>query len=99
MKDLVSVIILSTIFVRGKMYKDGDKVEVNKREAQELISRGVAADEADVEIEEDTTIPIEKMLKDDLIEYAVKELGLDVNSDMKKQDILDLINEYDNGEE
>lgn len=34
-KKLVTVTILSTIFVRGEMYKVGDEVQVNEREANE----------------------------------------------------------------
>ncbi len=97
-EKLVTVLILSTIFVRGVMYKEGDEVEVNVREAKELINRGVATDEAEVTVEEDTTVAIEDMLKDDLIEYAV-ELGIEVPSGATKKDIIELINALDDENE
>jgi hypothetical protein len=96
-KDLVTITILSTIFVRGEMYKEGEEVEVNPREAKELIARGVATDEKDVEIEEDTTVAIEDMKKNDLVEYAA-ELGIDVPSSATKAEIIELINEFDEDE-
>jgi hypothetical protein len=96
-KDLVTITILSTIFVRGDMYKEGEEVEVNQREAKELITRGVATDEKDVEIEEDTTVAIEDMLKPDLFEYA-ESLGIDVPSSATKAEIIELINELDKDE-
>ena len=37
-KDLVTITILSTIFVRGDMYKEGEEVEVNQREAKENLA-------------------------------------------------------------
>lgn len=96
-EKLITIMILSTIFVRGKMYKEGKEVEVNKREAKELISRGVATDEADVEIEEDTTVAIEDMKKNDLVEYAAS-LGIDVPSKANKDEIIELIYALDDEE-
>lgn len=97
MEKLVTVMILSAIFVRGQMYKEGEEVEVNPREAKELIARGVATDETDVEIEEDTTVAIEDMKKNDLVEYAA-ELGIDVPGSATKAEIIELINELDEDE-
>lgn len=97
-KDLVTLTILSTIFVRGEMFKEGDEVEVNKREAVELLNRGVATDETDVDIEEDTTVAIEDMKKNDLVEYAAS-LGIDVPSKANKDEIIELINSLDEDEE
>lgn len=99
-EKLVTVLILSTIFVRGKMYKEGEEVEVNEREAKELINRGVATDEADVSVEEDTedtTVAIEDMKKNDLVEYAA-ELGIDVPSNATKAEIIELIKAADDEE-
>jgi hypothetical protein len=93
-KKLVTVTILSTIFVRGEMYKVGDEVQVNEREAKELINRGVATDEAEVEIEEDTTKPIEKMNKQELLDYA-EELGIELEDGMTKAQIIEAINAED----
>lgn len=99
MKDTVLVLILSTIFVRGEMYEEGSHVEVNTREAKELINRGVASleVETDIEITEDETLgditkPIEKMNKTELLNYAA-ELNLEVNETMTKADLIKLINE------
>lgn len=99
-EKLITVLILSTIFVRGKMYKEGDEVQVNEREAKELINRGVATDETDVTVEEDTTVAIEDMKKNDLVEYAA-ELGIDVPSSATKAEIIELIKAADDedGEE
>lgn len=94
MAKLVTVMILSTIFVRGKMYKEGEEVEVNEREAKELIGRGVATDETEVNVTEDTTVAIEDMKKNDLVEYAA-ELGIDVPSKATKDEIIELINALD----
>ena len=96
-EKLITIMILSTIFVRGEMYKEGQEVEVNEREAKELISRGVATDEADVEIEEDTTVAIEDMKKNDLVEYAAS-LGIDVPSKANKDKIIELIYALDDEE-
>jgi hypothetical protein len=93
-EKLVLITILSTIFVRGEMFKVGDEVEVNEREAKELINRGVAADEAEVEIEEDTTKPIEKMNKQELLDYAA-ELEVEVEEGMTKAQIIEAINAED----
>ena len=90
-EKLVTVLMLSSIFVRGEMYKEGQEVQVNEREAKELINRGVATDERDVTVEEDITVPIEKMKKDELIEYA-KSQGIDVPDEATKADIITLIN-------
>ena len=79
MEKLVKVTILSSIFVRGEMFKEGQEVEVNEREAKELLARGVATDEAEIGIEEDPTIPLEKMKRDELLAYA-KKLGLEVST-------------------
>lgn len=86
------IIILSAIFVRGTMCdveaqltvsKDSDikNDKINLREAQELVNRGVAADEADIEIEEDNTVPIEKLKRDDLVEYVTSDAGLGLEID------------------
>lgn len=93
-EKLVLITILSTIFVRGEMYKKGQEVEVNEREAKELINRGVAIDEAEIEIEEDTTKPIEKMNKQELLDYAT-ELGVEVEESMTKAQIIKAINAED----
>ncbi|MBD3843541.1 MAG: hypothetical protein IE909_17005 [Campylobacterales bacterium] len=99
-EKLITVLILSTIFVRGKMYKEGDEVQVNEREAKELINRGVATDETDVTVEEDTTVAIEDMKKNELVEYAA-ELGIDVPGNATKAEIIELIKAADDedGEE
>lgn len=100
-EKLVTVLILSTIFVRGKMYKEGEEVEVNEREAKELINRGVATDEADVSVEEDTddtTVAIEDMKKNDLVEYAAS-LGIDVPGSATKAEIIEMIKAADEDEE
>jgi hypothetical protein len=100
MSKKVTVIMLTSLFVRGVMYSKGDEVEVNQREAQELINRGAATDEANVGVSEDTTVAIEDMKKDDLIKYAT-ELGIDVPSKVTKDEIIELINALDDedGEE
>jgi len=92
MSKLITITMLTSLFVRGEMFKEGDEVEVNEREAQELINRGVATDETEVEIQEDTTVAIEDMKKNDLVEYAT-ELGIDVPSKANKDEIIALINE------
>lgn len=97
-EKLVTILILSTIFVRGEMYKVGDEVEVNEREARELINRGVATDETEVNVTEDTTVAIEDMKKNDLVEYAA-ELGIDVPSKATKDEIIELINALDDEED
>lgn len=88
---LVTVLILSSIFVHGKMFKEGEEVEVNEREAKELIGRGVASDETEVGIDEDKTIALEDMKKNDLVEYAA-ELGINVPGSATKAEIIELIN-------
>jgi hypothetical protein len=97
-EKLVTILILSTIFVRGEMYKEGDEVEVNEREVRELINRGVATDETEVNVTEDTTVAIEDMKKNDLVEYAA-ELGIDVPSKATKDEIIELINALDDEED
>ena len=92
MSKVVTITMLTSLFVRGEMYKEGEEVEVNEREAQELINRGVATDETKVEIQEDTTVAIEDMKKNDLVEYAAS-LGIDVPSKANKDEIIVLINE------
>jgi len=92
MSKKVTVIMLTSLFVRGAMYKKGDEVEVNQREAQELLSRGVATDEALLQVTEDETMkPIEDMTKAELIAYA-GEIGVDVSDGMKKDEIIEAIN-------
>lgn len=91
-KGLITVMILSEIFVRGKMLKKGELVEVNEREAKELINRGVATDE--LKKEEDITVPIEDMKKDELIEYA-ESLGIEVPGNATKADIIEMIRELE----
>lgn len=101
--DLVKVIILSAIFVRGKMFKEGEEVEVNKREAKELLSRGVATDEKEVEIKSSNfnemtlkelgEVDYEKLNKDPLIEFATA-CGLEISSETKPE-IYELIEEVD----
>jgi len=103
MEKLIVVAILSSIFVRGEMYKKGDEVKVNKREAHELVTRGVAeyaesTVEVDVDIDDDNIIAIEDMKKNDLVEYA-SELGIDVPSKATKEQIIDLINALDDEDE
>ena len=95
-KDLVKVMILSSIFVRGEMFKKGDVVEVNKREAAELISRGKATEdiEVDVGIEgisfnemtlaELAEVNYKELNKDPLIEYATA-CGLEIGDENKKE--------------
>lgn len=104
MKDSVLVLILSTIFVRGEMIEEGSQIEVNSREAKELVNRGVASLEVETDVGisedenledenlEDSTKPIEKMTKAELLAYAA-ELNLDVNDQMTKADLIKLINE------
>jgi len=89
----VTVIMLTSLYVRGVMYKEGDEVEVNEREAQELINRGVATDETSVDVTEDTTVAIEDMKKNDLVEYA-NELGIDVPGSATKAEIIELVNNF-----
>jgi len=98
MSKKVTVIMLTSLFVRGVMYAKGDEVEVNEREAQELINRGAATDEANVDVTEDTTVAIEDMKKNDLVEYAT-ELGIDVPSSATKAEIIELINALDDEED
>lgn len=95
-KDLVKVMILSSIFVRGKMFKKGDVVEVNKREAAELISRGKATKdiEVDVGIEgitfnemtlaELAEVKYKDLKRDLLIEYATA-CGLEIEDENMKE--------------
>lgn len=104
MKDTVLVLILSTIFVRGEMIEEGSQIEVNSREAKELVNRGVASLEVETDVEiseeenseeedlENTTKPIEKMTKTELLIYAA-ELNLEVHDQMTKADLIKLINE------
>ena len=94
MEKQVKVIILSSIFVRGEMFEVGSEVEVNEREAKELISRGVATDETNIAIEEDTLKTLEEMTVKELIDYAT-ELGIEVPKNPKKQELIDLINSDD----
>jgi len=92
MKNLVTIILLKSLMIGGEMCKVGDEVEVTPKEAKELIARGVATDEADVEVTEDETMkPIEDMTKAELIAYA-DEIGVDVNDGMKKDEIIEAIN-------
>lgn len=92
-----------SLFVRGQMLAKGEIVEVNKREAYELISRGVAEHaeptiEVDVDIDDNSLVAIEDMTKNDLIEYAT-ELGIDIPSKANKAEIIDLINAFDGEDE
>jgi hypothetical protein len=98
MSKKVTVIMLTSLFVRGVMYSKCYEVEVNEREAQELINRGAATDEANVGVSEDTTVAIEDMKKDDLVEYAT-ELGIDVPSTATKAEIIELIKKSDDEED
>ena len=100
-EKLITVLILSTIFVRGKMYKEGDEVQVNEREAKELINRGVATDETDVTVEEDTTVAIEDMEQEELYKYAKPILGNKISKKSSKEEIIAALNEADDedGEE
>ena len=91
MEKLVKVLILSSIFVRGNMLKEGEEVEVNVREAKELISRGVATDETDILVEADNSKALEEMTKKELLEYATS-IGIEVSDKLNKQEIIDLIN-------
>lgn len=95
---VVTLLMVSSIFVRGTMFKAGEKVEVNEREAKELLARGVATDEAEIGIEEDTTIPLEKMKRDELLAYANK-LGLEVSEAATKVQIIEIINASNDDEE
>ncbi len=84
------------LFVRGEVVKKGEIVEVNKREAYELISRGVAeyaepTIEVDVDVDGDNMVAIEDMNKNNLVEYA-NELGIDVPNKATKEQIIELIN-------
>lgn len=88
---LVTVLILSSIFVHGKMFKEGEEVEVNEREAKELIGRGVATDETEVEVIEDRTVSLEEMKKDELFEYAAS-IGIDFPSNITKAEMIEIIN-------
>lgn len=95
-EKLITIMILSTIFVRGEMYKEGQEVEVNEREAKELISRGVATDEADVEITGDTSsfnemtleelgeVDYRDLKKDPLVEFATA-CGLEISGENMKE--------------
>ena len=89
MEKSVKVIILSSIFVRGEMFEVGSEVEVNEREAQELISRGVATDETNIAIEEDNLKPIEEMTKKELVDYA-NSIGIEASDKLTKQELIDL---------
>lgn len=91
MEKLVKVLILSSIFVRGEMFEVGSEVEVNEREAKELISRGVATDETNIAIEEDNLKTLEEMTKKELLEYAAS-IGIEASDKLNKQEIIDLIN-------
>ena len=91
-------IIKKAIFVRGKAYKVGSDIELNEREAQELLARGVISDEVDVAVTEDITVAIEDMKKNDLVEYATK-LGIDVPGKATKDEIIELINTLDDEED
>jgi hypothetical protein len=102
----ITIIILSTIFVRGKMYKEGEEVNVTEKEAKELIARGVATDEADVEITGGDTVSFNEMTleelgevnytklnKDLLVEFA-RACGLTIEDESKK-DIYLLLEDVD----
>ena len=84
-------IIKRAIFVRGKAYKVGSSIELNEREAKELLTRGVIATDGDVELD---ITPIEALKKNDLVEYAAT-LGIDVPSKATKDEILELIREIE----
>ena len=94
MEKRIKVTILSSIFVRGEMFKEGQEVEVNEREAKELISRGVATDETNIAIKEDNLKPIEEMTKKELVDYA-SSIGLEASDKLTKQELIDLINSDD----
>lgn len=91
MEQLVKITILSSIFVRGEMFKEGEEVEVNPREAKELIARGIATDETDISVEEDNLQTLEEMTKKELLSYA-EQLGIEASDRLNKQEIIDLIN-------
>lgn len=95
-KDKVRVMLLATIFVRGEMLKKGAVVEVNKREAKELITREKATTDIEQSIEvhgdEDTMKPIEDMKKDELLEYAATLPNVEVDESMTKAVIIEAIN-------
>lgn len=108
-KKIAQIMITSSIFVRGVMCSK-DKVlkvvdnpnikndEINLREAQELISRGKATEDVEIDLniesDEDTTKPLEEMKKDELIAYA-NEIGIDIPAGATKAEIIDLINADD----
>ncbi len=92
-QKLVTLVLTSAIFVRGKMYKKDDKVEVNEREAKELISRGKAVDETDVEVDisfnemtldELSKVDYKTLNKEPLVEFA-KACGLEITDETKKE--------------
>lgn len=99
------IVMTAAIFVRGVMVAVGDELtltdhadikdgEINPREAKELVARGVAKDAAEVEESEelDTTKPLEKMKKDELIAYAA-EIAKEVDGSMTKAEIIEVITE------
>ncbi|WP_294963835.1 hypothetical protein [Sulfurimonas sp.] len=105
-EKLITIIILSTIFVRGEMCKEGDEVDVTEKEAKELIARGVATDEALLQVTSGDTVSFNEMTleelgevdytklnKDPLVEFATA-CGLTI-TDETKDDIYSLLEDVD----
>ena len=92
MENLITVILLSAIFVQGKLCKEGDPVEVKLSEARDLIGRGIAVDETVIDIEEEGIAAVEDMELDELYAYAKEIYGNKINKKMNKEEIIDFIN-------
>lgn len=85
----------------GKDLIAGKTYELEDKNANLLVGLGKAIEvesEADIGIEEDTTVAIEDMKKNDLVEYAAS-LGIDVPSKANKDEIIALINAHDEEDE
>lgn len=91
------------LIIRGEVVKKDQIIEVNLREHIELTARGVAEDaepttEVEIDVDEDNMTPLEDMKKNDLVEYA-SSLGIDVPSKATKEQIIELVNAYDEDEQ
>ncbi len=108
-KKLITAVILATpIFVKGEMKPKGKILtvkdspagtdEITLIEAKSLIGREVAKDAADVAADDDNTKPLERMNKNELLEYA-KSLEIEADESLTKAEITTLIKDFLDGEE
>ena len=74
-KKMKTIIILSAILVAGKFVDEGEQIEVSETEAKQLIARGVASDEADVEVTGGDTVSFNEMTLEELGEVDYTKLN------------------------